>query len=255
MPEWLEDGAKFGESGHELELDRCLVKTIHVRWRMLATFNTLKAVQASGRHLIVPELLQRIRECLDLEASLRAWTMSPPPEYRFDVVGVEKLPASSTSEDLFYSSTAHVYRDYCSAFTWNRCRGARLVVNGLINKATGWAQMITHSNEQADVSTLLGHVESKQTILQLVDDICASVPYQFGATEANFVSGQYSETTATQIYPLVWPLMFCSGALYVPESQRAWTREKLNQIGQITGSSLLIAVAKVRCPADEADYH
>lgn len=244
LPKWLQDGAKFGEAGHDLELDRCLVKTTRVRSHVLTTLKSLKDIEPFKRYLIVPELLQNLRECLDLEASFRAWTLLGPADYGYEVVSVEGLPYSGPSEDLFYSSTAYICKIYRHAISWNRCRGARLVINGLINKVTGWVQIIAHPHEQVDALT--GHIESKQTILHLVDDICASVPFLSGATESNFTSGQYSETTATQIYPLVWPLVFCSGALYVPEHQRVWIRAKLGLIGQITGSSLMMSVAKVR---------
>lgn len=251
LPEWLQDGARFGETGHDLDLDRCLVKTTHVRSRIVTSFKTLKSLDVSTRHLLVPELLQCLRECLDLEASFRAWTLSSHTEYSYGVVNVEDLPRSSPNEDLFYSSTAHNYKSFMHALSWNRCRAARLVINGLINKVTHWVHIIVHPQEQVDVCSLSGHIESRNTILQLVDEICASVPFAFGATESNFTSGQYSDTTATQIYPLVWPLVFCSGALYIPEHQRAWIRAKLALIGQITGSSLIMSVAKVRQPAFE----
>lgn len=251
LPEWLQDGAKFGETGHELELDQCLVKTTHVRSRIVTGFKTLKSLDASTRHLLVPELLQCLRECLDLESSFRAWTVSSHIDYSYEVVNVEELPRSSPSEDLYYSSTAHIYKSVNHTMSWNRCRAARLVINGLINKVTHWVHIIVHPQEQVDVNSLSGHIESKQTIVQLVDEICASVPFAFGATESSFVSGYYSDTTATQIYPLVWPLVFCSGALYIPEPQRAWIRAKLALIGQITGSSLIMSVAKVRHPALE----
>lgn len=132
---------------------------------------------------------------------------------------------------------------------WGRCRGARLIANGLIQKAVSWAHIMAHPDEQIDLDTIPGRAESIRTVQQLVDDVCASVPYHFGATEAGRMSSIYSPETATNVYTLVWPLIFCAGVRPISDLQRDWIKSKLALIGNITDSAMVISIAKVCIPA------
>ena len=192
----------------------------------------------------MPSLLRAIRDIIDLEASLKAWGLSAPSEYSYTTVDSQTLHDAS-NENLFYSSKAYVYKAHAYAVSWNRCRGARLIANGLIQKAVSWAHILAHPGEQIDSNTIPGRAESIQTVQQLVDDVCASVPYHFGATEGGPMSSVYSPATATNAYTLVWPLIFCAGMKHIPDLQRDWIKSRLDLIGRITDSAMVISVAKV----------
>jgi hypothetical protein len=245
LPEWLRNGVYFGETGLELELDRGVVETLQIRRRMLDHFRRLGSTPSADRHLLLPALLTCVSDALNLDASLRIWASSAPLEYGISIVATNKLHKDHSEDDLFYSSVAYVYDNAAKAIAWNRCRGARLIINGLIQKAAGWADNIAQIDQQPSLEILSPRAETMKTITQIVNDICASVPYFFGATDPSSCSRGYSDATATHVYTLAWPLVFAAGALHVPDEQREWIRNKLELIGRVTNSPLIANIAKV----------
>ncbi|ETN38060.1 uncharacterized protein HMPREF1541_07684 [Cyphellophora europaea CBS 101466] len=245
LPEWLEDGSLFGEVGHELELDRHLIQTINIRHDVLSLFKHIKSMSASDSHRVTSALFRSIRDCRDCDIALQAWSTTAPPEYDYQTIKIDIPPYKPKRENIFYSTTSHAYNDRMCAISWNRYRGARLVVNGLLHRAIVCAITIAHPDQTLGSISLPGYIDNKETILGLVDDICASVPYHFGATKATIPSYELDEDTATRIYPLACPLLLASGALFVPGDQREWIKMILGLIGRITDSTLLMAATKL----------
>jgi hypothetical protein len=220
------------------------VRTVSVRYNILNIFRCLRNTEPAHRHELIPHISNSIRDLVSLESNLKAWGLSAPPEYSYTVVDVQSRPFAPENQHLFYSSKAYVYKDYSYSHAWNRCRGARLIVNGLIKKAAGWAHILAHPNERINLDTIPGRAESRQTVQQLVDDVCCSVPYQFGATGTNSASATSSSAVAQHVYTLVWPLIFCAGVGHISTLQREWIKTTLDLIGRITDSSLVISIAK-----------
>ena len=108
-----------------------------------------------------------------LDAKLSSWPTFVPIDWVPIQVSAERIP-KSVIETSLYGESCDIYPDIMVCSTWNEWRTARLMVLGLI--------------------TRFGHKESREQailrIQELVDGICASVPFVLGdRTEPGNVYG------------------------------------------------------------------
>jgi hypothetical protein len=256
LPSWLLDGASFGEEGAERDLDRLVVKTIQLRHRMFMLFECFRSTSESERHSLHDSFDHGIRDCQDIDAELQNWSDSLPSDFNYASIN-HSTPFSP--ESLFYRTTAHNYTSIHHATLHNRCRGARIVANGLMTTSLRFKLFSTPSAspspppeptiiplETSPEATLL---TTRATIRHMADEIAASIPFHFNLLSPTGTPKQNPDPIASAIgaaiYPLVWPVTIAAASAEVPERQRAWLQKKLGFIGMVVGSGILEGMSKV----------
>lgn len=168
-----------------------------------------------------------------LKNKLVAWTLTAPAEHENDI-----LLYTSRNTDLPETSSARLSPATGSVAcltTWNRYRGARLVVNCMlenINRRLLFAEPTTRimgSRIQIDKARFAQQA--------LVDEICGSVPFILDDTES-----QASARTAAM---LSWPLTIAAVVPGISDQQRQWIRKKLKLISEITSCATFGKLAEL----------
>ena len=110
-----------------------------------------------------------------LDAKLSSWPSFLPRNWLPVQVPAKSIP-KSVVETGFYGESCHIYPDVMTCSIWNEWRTARLMVLGLIALSSH-----RDSRDQAIMS-----------IQELVDGICASVPFSLGdRTEPGNIYGAH----------------------------------------------------------------
>jgi hypothetical protein len=249
-PEWLEDGANFGEEGVHLGLDRCMIKICKLRCRAFGVLRALKTASSVEKVAYLAELQNVVEEAQEVDSALSDWCASLPQDWLYSV-----QPASTkmlaefppTPENPYYPKTTHIYNNIAMSVQWNRYRGFRLIANGLIFKALTWQGSIT-GTDPAGGALLKARASSNFQVL--TDDICASIAYFFALTD----SGQENEKVHNQavdmarIGKLSWILTVSVATPEMPDNQRDWVKHLLTVVGEISGFPVLQEFAKVCSP-------
>ena len=173
---------------------------------------------------LVTELM-RIAKAVD--ADLVRWSETVPEAWQY----VSTSIGNENQTDV-YPKSIDIYYDDLVASTWNSWRVYRLYVLTIIMKC---ASIL--STFDCDLYSEREDLEAMNTIQQLVNSICSSVPFHLGHTvdDQNRYRSLYphaigsglgpSPTGAMGVFMLKSPLSVASTMTSVPESQRRWMRE------------------------------
>lgn len=156
------------------------------------------------------------------------------------------LDASTPARSGFTLRQVHRYPDYYTARVWNFYRVSRLIVQTLLLRAMSWLPVSTGPRQTKPHRT-----DIEKRSMDLVDDICASVPFLLGhdlsrmklpATTNNWgeripqtrcpEDKKDSGARRAGRFSLLWPLYTASSAPQVLEAQRGWMRTQLRLITQ-----------------------
>ncbi|KAI1121820.1 hypothetical protein F5Y10DRAFT_255475 [Nemania abortiva] len=138
-----------------------------------------------------------IRTALSIDADLVSLLISVPRPWSYISVQVPTVDGKYITKDV-WGSHYHIYDSIAAASMWNNYRSARIVVQELIYDTLKYLegsnrQHSSSSTNYPQQGDLAG--QCRRTILQLADDICASVPFHFqlGANDdvfEDYLSGQ-----------------------------------------------------------------
>lgn len=169
------------------------------------------------------------------DSRLATWPDSVPANWIPIQVPAARVP-ESVVDASFYGDSCDVYPDIIICSTWNEWRVARLKVLGLIASAGNYA----------------AKYQAMQTIQQMADGICASVPFSLGdrtalcqlydaqvtyPTYPGRASSKEHQRTASAYGP--WYLFapfkqLIQVAMYLREGQRDWVRKQLFRLAFIS---------------------
>ncbi|KAL4760056.1 Zn(II)2Cys6 transcription factor [Aspergillus foveolatus] len=189
--------------------------------------------------LIEPTKL--VKRALKLDAELAAWAKSFKLTRGYTVVNVpERMgeiagPGKNISSfQHIYGSHYHIYPDTVVSACWNDYRFVHLLLLGVL----GWIAGHLSHKEDIDATRRSEYRETVEysTMLsqQLSDDVCASVPYHFGATETSSQEDWSSSRTGGMVR-LLWPLFLAAERDGVTQETRDWIADMLFRIGYGVG--------------------
>ncbi|GKZ36594.1 hypothetical protein AbraIFM66950_007747 [Aspergillus brasiliensis] len=137
----------------------------------------------------IATLSSLISKALHIDADLRSWAMSLGPHWKYSVVDYTQSNPKSRPQISLHSDTYHVYKAVGIVSMWNHYRQTRIILHEMIRSMALrlWGLQGTSECQQIVF-------DSMDTIKQMTDDLCASVPY-------HFVSG---EVTFTAVVRLLW---------------------------------------------------
>jgi hypothetical protein len=271
LPSSFHNGAEYGENGPELDLDFCIVQVSQLRSRARKIFEILeKQSHDVGAHENPKRgLLNIVTEAQAIDNILAVWASSLPPDFQYIIDNksqpmpyrVSVSPSaelisviSANNESIFYKETLNFYPSHNIAAIWNHYWAARLVLNIIIARATGF--MAKDSKEKLHGLEMGMHHDIARNIAQLlVDDICYSFSFQLdGVEQESLQSSNLSRrkngddmacnVTARKAFLTVSSLTIANSACeLISEGQRDWVKAKIMLISKITGNGVLEALS------------
>ena len=173
-----------------------------------------------------------------LDEKLTTWSKRASGYYKYTMV---EAPDSSPPNTPFVSQTRpliHVYSSTAMAGLWNLYRCVRILLLECLQscssrqrESTAWEP----SPLDADADTSEDIDRIPQEIKDLIDNICASVPYLLGEVDQEGNLRQPQQRKAVGGFMLLWPLrlIFIKG-LGTP-LQKHWIGKRLSYIRNVLG--------------------
>jgi hypothetical protein len=195
-----------------------------------------------------------ISEALSIAADLQSWHSNLPADY----YPTSTVKTSSPTPDVF-SDYYHTYSDLPTATFMNNYRVILILLHEII-----LAQLSHVRSSPADINeqnsfnraltpSYIAQIErqvkrSQNAILNLIEQVCASVPF--------FLDYEYCiRTTHTLSEPhhpraaggnaVMWPLYVCAQINFVQDPIRTWIIGRLNKIGADMGVQQAKVMAKI----------
>ncbi len=213
-------------------LDVLLIKLRPIRERASQILSSPKASKEDLR------ILKQEASLLNKEFSL--WPLCQPKEWMPQTLGTIKETAQSTDDSLhmmpFWPGNINSYFDLYVVAVWNIYRKARLkLIDAIVESSERLHPSDGPNDELATIRKL------KNEMQELVDDLCASVPFHLVADLPSYL--QAGNTSGDVDSPgkalggllLMYPLYVASSLSLVPLKQRIWMRGRLRWIGKHMG--------------------
>ena len=182
---------------------------------------------------IIPALLA-------LDAEYAEWATRCPPQFIYTTVNLKER------SDEVFSDHYHVYSSIWAAKIWNSYRCIRILVNELL------VDQLKHLLQRPKASIAaqdenVGAYENQilaynSMLLQLANEICASVPYCLGYDNA-LDQALREPPTAASGNLLLWPLYSAAVTGMVSPMMRDWVAGRLMLIAEVIGIKQAKALA------------
>ncbi|OIW24601.1 hypothetical protein CONLIGDRAFT_100551 [Coniochaeta ligniaria NRRL 30616] len=198
-----------------------------------------------------------IRAALKLDGDLVASLLDVPSSSSFNVVKVADSTEKFTGRTI-WGDTYHVYRSIAVSSMWSNYRSARILLREIIVDALHAAEDTDHNQNNSLIK------ESRQIAAQLVDEVCASVPYhmdtslhlhraepeeRLGASTSSDIgrpAPPFLGTVGTGgCITMLWPLLVAANSGFASLEQREWIIGCLDRIGRGMGIGQASAMAQL----------
>lgn len=202
-----------------------------------------------------------VRCALELDAQLQSIMSDIPASMGYRTVNAA-LAHRMSMVNTVWGVQYHTYRDITVSSFWNNYRSARLVLLDLIVEAIKAMNTPLLDNKKEAHHHLLR--QCQEISRQLVEDICASVPFHLGSVvDDNHVDKTSNHPTfrsssdadrhhappfvvpAAGGFALMWPLLIAADSGYASKELRAWIIDCLNKIGRSMGINQALAMAQL----------
>jgi hypothetical protein len=173
-----------------------------------------------------------IKKAMHLDADLISWSLSINPIWRYKPIETETRVINNTNDhkpySFYHGSRYHIFPNIDLASMWNNYHQARIIIHGIIKSMCEYLLEVdpAHGCRQ----TL---IQSIATSKQMIDDICASVPYYF-------TSG---ETGVGGLLRLSWPLFIAADSSVSTAVEKEWLRQTLEKVAEITGAQQALTMS------------
>ena len=167
-----------------------------------------------------------------IEREYADWAKTCPFQFIYQTVNLKER-----NEEVF-SDNFHIYSSISIATCWNHYRCVRILLNELILDQLGnlyqnnpeftllWTESSFEENQM---------LVSNTTLLQLSQDICASVPYILGFDPDRDPRLPQEIPKAIHGNLLIWPLYTAGVTDMVSDLMRNWVAERLQWISDVMG--------------------
>ena len=162
-----------------------------------------------------------------VDADLVRWSETVPKAWHYVSITTE----NEVRTDV-YPRSIDIYFDDLVASTWNTWRAYRLYILTIVSRC---ASILSNLRDNLDAER--ENCEVMDTIQELVDGICSSVPFHLGYAMDGNARGSLlyphapgsalkpSLTGALGVFMVKWPLGVASTMSCIPEGQRRWIRD------------------------------
>ncbi|EHK50886.1 uncharacterized protein TrAtP1_009259 [Trichoderma atroviride] len=248
----------FTKLAKDAHLDRNL--NYQVLDQLSVVINRLTDFCADMKNGYIVEPTEIIRTALIIDADLVSLMISVPPSWGYATVDVPALDGKPPMR-AFWSDTYHIYHSISASSIWNNYRSARIIIQEIIIDTIKDLEALT--NIGSPQRSYLAN-QARQTVLRLVEDICASVPYILGMEIEDSRHLKVSDLGASiahgvdmrDILPsfqitgaggltIMWPLLVAANSGVACDDLRKWVTACLDKIGHSMGINQALAMSKL----------
>ncbi|KAL7937850.1 hypothetical protein V8C35DRAFT_134583 [Trichoderma chlorosporum] len=204
-----------------------------------------------------------IRTALKIDAELVSLMISVPLSWRYTTVNIPMFDGKPITQAV-WGDSYHIYQSIPASSMWNNCRTVRIIIQELIISTIKDLEDIADEAGSPQLGSLAN--QARQTALQLVEDICASVPYNMGigiedcrhsedsgpeTTHASVGYGtdigapSFFQATGAGGLTLMWPLLVAANSGFACDDLRKWIADCLDKIGHSMGINQALAMSKL----------
>ena len=245
IPDFLHDGADYGEEGPALELDALMVRVAALRTKSLALLYRETAEPSSD----IVESEDLAAEAQNLDTALASWPLSLPEKWMF----CRPPPSPIAWEHKHtYNGIVHSYATHGHAAIWGRYRAIRLIVNSIrIRHFNYQLRTVDYPSQRSFIA--IQQQAIRTTIEVITAELCGCVPFFFNQLDQAgtrlIMMGKYTIKTSDEILPkmaalLAWPLTVAISCEYIPEPHRQWLKCKLSVVAKSLGDAVLESVVE-----------
>ncbi|CAD6575153.1 MAG: hypothetical protein ASARMPREDX12_007132 [Alectoria sarmentosa] len=165
-----------------------------------------------------------------LDQRLSAWSNEVSRDYRFTSIETpDGFFCPSNDSDPRSRNTIHVYGNPVIASMWNVYRGTRItLLYGLMKCLTGGQLCGAIDSDCPEIVDM--NRQSLDTLHELFNDICASVPYLLGEIDQQGNLQQCRQSKAVGGFLLLWPLRTTLFLDMVDPVRKAWNTKQLEHV-------------------------
>jgi hypothetical protein len=196
----------------------------------------------------VKEVIKLMEDSLGADKKLSEWPNCLPPSWRFESAATMDGDPGNVDDAEIWPGNMDVYYDVWVASVWNSYRASRIYTQTIVVRCIQW---LCPSGEFKQLPVF----KTATAVLQeMVDDICAAVPYHMGyifpkeqdlresiyppPSNVPFVRPNHEESVKVLgSYFLLWPLFTASSVVTIPMDQRKWLKSRLTYIARRFGIS------------------
>ncbi|KAL6807870.1 hypothetical protein GGI42DRAFT_366487 [Trichoderma sp. SZMC 28013] len=217
----------------------------------------------TNRHIVSPTEI--IRTALKLDAELVSLMVGVPPSLRYAIVNIPMFDGKPITKAV-WGDSYHVYQSIPASSMWNNYRSIRIIIQELIiNTLKDLEDSGSDDIGLSQRSSLAN--QASQTALRLVEDICASVPYNLdigieddsrlknSALKATQTSISHGVDMVSTLSPFqasgagglttMWPLLVAANSGFACDDLRKWIANCLDKIGHSMGINQALAMSKL----------
>jgi hypothetical protein len=241
LPEWMEDGGRFGEKGLEAEYDHLNVRLIKLRYatvrldaRVEAWLKTHDRLDQPDGHRMLVESEFLYEEARRLEDALEDWSTRlshPPTEHTITDPGVLALKHFWSLRLLGYKTSGY-------GIIWSLYFAQRLFIGSIrlrLLNHTRYGPLKDFTNERERIC--------KEQSQGIADRISASLPSCFEQVRVvnESVMVDSKKVQPLQAVGMVWPLTIAGSASGINTQQQSWFRAELAGAGRTLGAGVIAA--------------
>lgn len=245
MPEWMEDGAVFGEHGLELEYDRVMTRIMRLRYRLNILFprDSDEHYQPDSEELLVATKALN-DEARDLDRAIQEWSTHTPDSW---LARQHTLPnRHHIPDENFYSIVVHSHQSPAYAAAWMRYYSTRMLINSTrlrVLQHLSPASLIGNSLEDQRQHCL-------SNIQNMGDVLASTVPFvleRFKISEEPPCSDvRIVLNTKEEIKPhlgglIVYPVTIAASLRFMEGGLKTWFQERLVDMGRVMGYAVFQA--------------
>lgn len=246
IPDWMQDGSRFGEHGPELDYDHIMVKIANLNH----TVATLK--QESLCMKVAGKLNSEARE---LDEALQSWNKNiPGPCFS----NPHRVPDDAIwPRKHFYSRTVYSYPKAAYSSAWCQSFAFSMIINSARYKILG----LSLSSGLAQPTFQQERDECSSRLEVSANNIASSIPFcleRFTVDSPGTPKCPITLNPDDEIRPylarlVVWPLLVTLGVQEVHTKLRWWLRQELVSVGEITGDGTIECVKIIGKDLGETD--
>lgn len=134
---------------------------------------------ASLKNKTITEPSEILRTALTIDAELMALFISVPKPWNYRTVKVPIIDGERITQAV-WGDNYHIYSNLAASSMWNTHRSVRILIHELIIETVKDMDLVGYDDNSRQQRSNLAD-QSRQIAHQLVEDICASVPFHLGA--------------------------------------------------------------------------
>ncbi|KAK7512950.1 hypothetical protein IWZ03DRAFT_384473 [Phyllosticta citriasiana] len=192
----------------------------------------------------VTEARKLLEAATEVDTSLQSWLQWLPGVWQPRTVAMVHDLGPDVQQATRWIGPVHVYPDIYAAHVLNDYRVCRITTQSVILAACSAISPNFSDDETAALARRARYITQ-----QLVDDVCAGVPFhlEYDLQQQGCAFAQDREAaTALGGYLLVWHLFVCANVETIPLLQRTWLQGRLGFVGRagITQAQVLSVVRR-----------